>query len=261
MDTHPTQTMSKLSNKFTNSRKPGPLYKILMDKDGFPFSWDSNYKEYTPNKILYVNGPSHMAWSHWRHVLQHNLTDYFIINNAELGKGNEQIISDTKADLKFLKNIGLQDIKIIITTSMPGMNKDEFTVYPHKEFPTATDWFKSILYNQLQKLKNICADYNAFITTGLTPNPLESKKSILDFCNATMQEPLTHAYNLHAGTYEWMSSISKNNFFDFDYASDVKWLDQSLTWVKSHQHIDESFHINAYGPYEQFLDYAMENMT
>tara|TARA_A100001015_G_scaffold305367_1_gene398000 strand:+ start:909 stop:1670 length:762 start_codon:yes stop_codon:yes gene_type:complete len=252
--------MSKLSKNFTVSRKPGPLYKILMDKDGFPFSWDSNYKDYEPKKILYVNGPSHMAWSHWRHVLQHNLPEYFIINSAELGKGNEQIISDTEKDLIFLRSLGVTDIKIIITMSMPGMNKDEFSMYPHKEYKTATDWFKSILFLQLQKLQKLCDSYSAFITTGLTPNPLEAKKSILDFCNPTEQEPQTHAYNLHAGTYEWMSSKSKKNFFDFDYASDVKWLDQSLTWVRSHIHMDDSFHINSYKPHEEFLDYAMENM-
>ena len=252
--------MSKLSNKFTNSRKPGPLYKILMDKDGFPFSWDSNYKEYSPKKVLYVNGPSHMAWSHWRHVLQHNLADYFIINNAELGKGNEQIISDTKADLNFLTNIGIEDIQIIITTSMPGMNKDEYSKYPHKLFNTATDWLQTVLTEQLQVLEQVCKKHKSFITTGLTPNPL-GPKSLLDFCMPTKTKPEKHAWNLHAGTYEWMSSISKKNFFDFDYASDVKWLDQSLTWVKSHIHMDDSFHINAYGPYEQFLDYAMENMA
>ena len=261
MDIHPMQTMSKLSDTFRISNEPGPLYTVLKDHNGFTYSWNNRYKNYNPTKLMYVQGPSHMAWSHWRHVLEHNLTDYFIINSAELGKGNEQIISDTERDIKFLEQLGIKDLTILIVTSMPGMNKDEFTKYPHKLFSTATDWFQSMLTEQLQNLERICAKHKSFITTGLTPNPLGTQKSLLDFCMPTKPKPEKHAWNLHAGTYEYLQSISKTNFFNFDHIIDLDILEDSMVWINSHQALDQSLHINHYEPYENLLQHAMENLT
>lgn len=131
-------------------------------------------------KVLYINGDSWLGSRVNRIVCNNHpmFKDFFVINQAVPGNGNIEIINNTRTALKELKLHGIKPI-VCVGLSEVGRNfKEEVKLVPKQE--NLTEYLKSILLKEFEILKNELEDYQSYLFTGWTHNPIGTK-SIIDF--------------------------------------------------------------------------------
>ena len=210
------------------------------------------------NNLLYINGDS---WTSSRYIddcLKSKNIKF--VNESIGGSSNLGIIQRTKLDLESLKKQNIFPYVCISLSEVGRGLTDEFKLVKIK--PVGEDlnvYLKSVLFREIEILKEILTEYQSYITVGWTSNPL-SAKSIIDFINVDLID--IEAYAISNGTYQWLSDRQK--VFKFSKESFVRAVEKKQLWEQTllaNQFIDETLHINPkkIDPVERWINHVLDH--
>ena len=190
-------------------------------------------------KVLYINGDSWLVGRINRIICyNHNMfKDWFVINQAVPGAGNLEIISNTQAALAELKLHGIMPVVCVGLTEVGRNFKEEIKMVPKQE--NLTEYLRSILLKEFDLLKDILADYQSYVFTGWTHNPIGTK-SIIDFVEQDFSQfkPVYTVQNRIYKLFDRLSFIDRASFVE---AVDNKQLFESA--LLNNKYINDTLHL------------------
>ena len=221
------------------------------DKNGHPFGWDYKAIGVKPKKLFYALGCSWLHSNFFHKTFINNYPEYLLINQSFGGNGNGFMIDTLKKDIELLKFMEM-DLFILVCFSEVGRNINDFKLVKPGNFKSSHDYFGEILKKQYDQANELLQSTNSYITTSFINNNFNGNKTIIDFCGKQkVEKPDTVVYSYGVGIYEYMKH--RSNLFAFEYHKDLDAVLRSQKWLESHEFVDDSLHVNAYEPYEKFL--------
>ena len=235
-----------LSNLFTKIHRG----RYVINDKNRSFGWNYKNNNIVSKKIFYALGCSWLHSNFFNKVFLNEYPDYMLINRSVGGMGNSMMIDILKKDLGLLNLID-KEIYFLISFSEVGRNQKDFSYKSPLNYTSVHDYFGDILKEQYNEIKDILKNKNCFITTSFIPNVFNSHKTILDYAGPSLVErPKIGVYNYDSKTHEFLKN---SKIFKFNHADDIKHTLNAIEWFSKHKHVDNTYHINNYYPYEGFL--------
>lgn len=215
-----------------------------------------------PLQVLYINGDSWL--SHFTNRIansDHQLfKDIFVINHSIPGSSNMSIISRTKAALSELKKYNIKPWVCIGLSEVGRDFKNECKLaYPEENL---TLYLESILTAQMDMLKHNLAEYQQYICSSWTSNPLGGK-SLVDFIGEDLSK-YNPVYTVGNGSYNWIKDrqkilkISKESFVEA--VENKQMFEQALLgnpYINDTLHLDRSTSDEIY---EKFFNHVLSTL-
>jgi hypothetical protein len=193
-------------------------------------------------QFLYINGDSWLSHFVDRVIHTHPLfNNIFVINQSVPGCGNMSIINRTCSALANLKKYNIKPWVLVGLSEVGRDSEDEFKLV--RPIENLTEYLKSISLAQFNILKTELAEYQHYICSAWTFNPVETK-SIIDFIDEDFSN-IKPVYAVSNGIYSWINDrkhILKINKSSFVEAVENKQIFESL--LLSNPYIDQTLHLD-----------------